>query len=93
MEHTGQSATGTAAATRARALLADLQASSATPDIAATLAALVALTATISGTTTPPDRWRIECINERCKNNPMSYSFDTPGEAADSWNYLIKGPR
>ena len=42
---------------------------------------------------TPPDRWRIECINQQCKNNPMSYSFATPGEAADSWNYLIKGTR
>ena len=42
---------------------------------------------------TPPDRWRIECINAQCKNNPMSYSFSTPAEAAESWNYLIKGTR
>ena len=42
---------------------------------------------------TPPDRWRIECVHERCPLNPMSYSFATPGEAAESWNYLIKGPR
>jgi len=42
---------------------------------------------------TPPDRWRIECIHERCPLNPMSYSFNTPAEAAESWNYLIKGPR
>ena len=42
---------------------------------------------------TPPDRWRIECIHESCPLNPMSYSFATPAEAAESWNYLIKGPR
>ena len=42
---------------------------------------------------TPPDRWRIECIHERCPLNPMSYSFATPAAAAESWNYLIKGLR
>ena len=42
---------------------------------------------------TLPDRWRIECINAQCKNNPMRYSFDTPSDAAENWNYLIKGQR
>ena len=42
---------------------------------------------------TPPDRWRIECIHERCPLNPMSYSFASPAAAAESWNYLIKGTR
>lgn len=42
---------------------------------------------------TPPHRRRVECVNPRCPVNPMSCSFDTPEEAADSWNYLPKGTR
>lgn len=40
---------------------------------------------------TPPNRRRIECVNEKCKVQPMSYSFDTVAEAAGSWNYLVIG--
>ena len=42
---------------------------------------------------TPPNRRRVECINERCPVQPMSYSFDLESEAVASWNYLIKGRR
>ena len=38
----------------------------------------------------PPDKWRVECDNEKCPQQPCSWGFDTVQEAVNKWNYLIK---
>lgn len=39
----------------------------------------------------PMDRWRVECVEDKCPINPMSFSYENKQDAVDHWNYLLGG--